>query len=125
MRLVTYVDVDDTQGDGRVSVHARHELEVSRERGVLLLDDRGWGSNARWTDTTVPDVEFQARTVVGPDEPFDTHTREQMAADHWRDLANVAQSHGVVISPSDLRALPHDVVLSERLLSRLNTRTST
>jgi hypothetical protein len=40
-------------------------------------------------------MEFTARTVVGPDEPFGGHTYRSMAAGHWVTLAAtlVQQEH--------------------------------
>ncbi len=61
-----------------------------------------------------------ARTVVGPDEPFEGRSSADMAADHWASLAAVLRQQGVVADALELTRLPHDVVLSERLLARLH-----
>ncbi|MFI5763449.1 hypothetical protein ACIA8F_21230 [Streptomyces sp. NPDC051563] len=53
--------------------------------------------------------------VVGPDEPFDGMTQEQMAAGHWGHLAGVLGERGADVSAQELARLPHDVVLSDRL----------
>jgi hypothetical protein len=60
-----------------------------------------------------------ARTVVGPDEPFDGSTYEDAAASHWAYLAEELRRQGIVVDGPELSRLPHDVVLSERLLARL------
>ena len=43
-----------------------------------------------------------------------------MAADHWAQLSEVLRQHGVVAEAVELQRLPHDVVLSERMLARVN-----
>jgi len=57
--------------------------------------------------------------VVGPDEPYDGLSQEDAEQGHWAYLSDVLRQHGVVVDAPDLRRLPHDVVLSERLLARL------
>ena len=42
-----------------------------------------------------------------------------METDHWNALARTLRMHGVVVDASELRQLPHDVVLSDRLRARL------
>jgi len=138
-RLVTMVDVDDDGADARrMSVSARHEAVLVDGRRLLLLDDRGWSSSLRlwvaempdsdclredvpdiWAVTSVEDIEEAARCVVGPDEPFDGRTQEDMEADHWAFLSEVLRQQGTVVDARELRRLPHDVVLSESLLARV------
>jgi hypothetical protein len=141
-RLLTFVDVDDRAADARqMSVSARHEAVLADGRRVLLLDDRGWHSSARrvywggevpdddslrdqpdsWA-MSVEDIEETTRVVVGPDEPPDGYTQEDMEAAHWTYLSGVLRQHGVVVEPLDLQRLPHNVVLSERLLARVGGR---
>jgi hypothetical protein len=57
--------------------------------------------------------------VVGPDEPFNGSSQEDAAQGHWAYLSDVLGQHGVVVDALDLRRLPHDVVLSDRLLARV------
>jgi hypothetical protein len=142
-RLVTFVDVDDRAGDARqMSVSARHEAVLADGRRVLLLDDRGWHSTVRraywggevpdddsprdqldsWAMTSVEDIEETTRVVVGPDEPPEGYTQEDMEAAHWSYLAGVLREQGIVVEPLDLRRLAHDVVLSERLPARVGGR---
>lgn len=105
-----------------MSVKLRHEVELADGRRVLLLDDRGWdgsGAVGIWARTSVEDVVATARVVVGPDEPFEDRSFEDMAADHWAHLRDVLSGHGVATDPLELRQLPQDVVLSERLRARL------
>jgi hypothetical protein len=120
-RLVTHVDVD--VADARqMSLSARHEAVLVDGRRVLLLDDRGWSASGPpdiWTRTSVEDIEDTARVVVGPDEPFGGRPQEDMEADHWAYLARVLRQQGIVVDALDLQRLPHDVVLSKRLLARV------
>jgi hypothetical protein len=134
--LVTLVDVDDENSDARqMSVSARHEAALADGRRVLLLDDRGWaeselrasgmGEVSRrdqpdiWAMTSVEHIEETARVVVGPDEPPDGYSQEEMEAGHWDYLAGVLREQGVGMDALELKRLPHEVVLSERLLARI------
>ena len=123
VRLLTFVETKSGTIDPReISVSARHEAELDDGRRVLLLDDRGWsesGPSDVWQRTSLDDVVVTARVVVGPDEPFDRHTVEDMAAEHWEQLAGTLQQHGVAATADDLARLPHEVVLSDRLLAGL------
>lgn len=139
-RLVTLVDVaDDGAHPRQMSVSARHEAVLVDGRRVLLLDDRGWSASLRrsrvgevpdghswpqdmpdiWAVTSVEEIEETARMVVGPDEPFGGRSREDMDTDHWAYLAEILRQQGVVVDALELRLVPHDVVLSERLLARV------
>jgi hypothetical protein len=116
-RLVTLVDLDDRPG-----VSARHEAELADGRRVLLLDDRGWtsaplvpGEDA----TSLEDIERMARTVVGPDEPLDGGSQEDAAASHWAHLERILEQQGVSVDVLELKQLPHDVVIGDRLLTRV------
>jgi hypothetical protein len=120
-RLVTFADVaDDVVSPDQVSVLARHDAELDDGSRVLLLDDRGWGSSARWVETSADDIREATRMVVGPDEPFEDRSSEDMAADHWAHLHGILRRHGVAVDATELRQLPHDVLLSPRLLARLS-----
>ncbi len=120
VRLVTVADLDDgAVTAAQVSVSARHEAELDDGSRVLLLDDRGWGSSGSWTETSVEDVRETTRMVVGPDEPSEDHSHEDMAAGHWAYLQYILEARGVVVDAAVLRRLPHDILLSRRLLERL------
>lgn len=119
-RLVTFADVDDDAvTSGQVSVSARHEAELADGTRVLLLDDRGWGSSASWVDISADEIRETTRMVVGPDEPSDDHSHEDMAAGHWAALRDILRRHGIVVDATELRRLPHDILLSERLRAHL------
>lgn len=117
-RLLTIADLDDG-GGGRVSVSARHEAELADGRRVVLLDDRGWASTQRWAAASADEIRETTRTVVGPDEPGDDQSEEDAVAGHWAYLAGILRRQGVVADAAELRGLPHDVLLSPRLLDRL------
>jgi hypothetical protein len=102
----------------RMSVRARHEAVLADGRRVVLLNDRGWGGGT-WAQETVQEMERTGRMVVGPDEPFEGRTQADMEADHWDSLARTLEQHGVEVEAAELKALPHDVELSERVLARL------
>lgn len=139
-RLVTLIDLRDDVADARVmSVSARHEAVLVDGRRLLLLDDRGWSSSLHvfrvdevpdgdslredapdsWAGTSIEDIEETARVVVGPDEPFEGHSQADMEASHWDYLADILRQQGVIVNAGELRQLPHDVVLSQRLLARV------
>jgi hypothetical protein len=117
-RLVTFVDVENQMAD-TVSVSARHEAELVDGSRVLLLNDRGWGSSQGWAATSVEEIQETTRVVVGPDEPFDDRSQEDMEADHWMFLHQIALRQGVAVDKAELRRLPHDVVLSQQVLARI------
>jgi hypothetical protein len=129
VRLVTLAGVGEDAGARRISVSARHEAVLEDGRRVLLLGDRGWSQTLGgfgagevadiWAVTSAHDIRETARVVVGPDEPFDGRSRDDMERDHWNALAENLRAHGVVMDAGELKQLPHDVVLSEALLERL------
>jgi len=113
----------------RISVTARHEAVLEDGSRLPLLDDRGWTQELRgpgadaiddlWALTPERDIVETARTVVGPDEPFGGRSQDAMESDHWKALAGILRAQGVVVDAAELRQLPHDVELSDRLRSRL------
>lgn len=127
--LVTFVDVVDQVADPRrLSVSARHEAVLADGRRVLLLDDRGWSESGPpniWALTSVEDIADTARVVVGPDEPFGEHSPEDMAEDHWAQLAGALEQQGIPVQASELSGLRHEVVLSERLRARIAGKAGT
>ena len=126
-RLVTLLDLDAEGAAARsMSVSARHEAVLADGRRIVLLDGRGWTT---WPsvpgDASVPsieEIEETARTVVGPDEPFGGRSQTDMEDDHWAALADVLRQEGVGADARELRLLPHDVVLSERLRAQTRER---
>jgi hypothetical protein len=128
-RLVTIADLRESPDPREMSVALRHEAVLDDGSRVILLDDRGWTSGLRgagvdeetdaWRFASEREIEETARAVVGPDEPFGDCTRADMERDHWHWLAYTLGSEGVAVDADELRRLPHDVVLSERLRARL------
>jgi hypothetical protein len=128
-RLVTVADLRESTDPREMSVTARHEAVLDDGRHVVLLDDRGWTSALRgagvnedtdaWRFASEREIVDTARVVVGPDEPFGDRTQHDMERDHWRFLAGKLAAAGIVVDAAELRELPHDVVLSERLRTRL------
>jgi hypothetical protein len=130
VRLVTLADVREAVDARHISVSARHEAVLEDGSRVLLLDDRGWTEALRgagaseiddlWALTPERHIVETARVVVGPDEPYGGRSQDDMETDHWNALAENLRAHGIVADASELRQLPHDVVLSDRLLARLH-----
>jgi hypothetical protein len=128
-RLVTVADLRESTDPREMSVTARHEAVLDDGRRVILLDDRGWTSALRgagvdedtdaWRFASEREITDAARVVVGPDEPFGGRTQADMERDHWSRLAEQLRAGGVVVDAAELRAVPHDVELSERLRARL------
>ncbi|SNR32284.1 hypothetical protein SAMN06265360_10295 [Haloechinothrix alba] len=132
-RLVTSIDIDgDATSRTRMDVSACHEAELTDGRRIVLLDDHGWSGSIRDTTATIPDIWTShsleeicdtARMVVGPDEPPDDLSHEDMAAHHWTVLAGILRRHGIAADAAELRHLPHEVVPSARLLTRIGRTT--
>jgi hypothetical protein len=128
-RLVTFIDIDPAAGaelntDRRISISARHQLELVSGRRVTLLDDRGWSSSGPsgiWSSQSLADLAETARMVVGPDEPPEERSPEDEAAMHWAQLAANAQAQGVRVEPGELAALPHDVDISPEIRARVTS----
>ena len=105
-----------------MSFSALHLAVLRDGRRVVLLNDRGWsvsGPPDTWQGASAAGIEGDARAVVGPDEPFGSHSQADMASDHWAHLAGILRNHGIQIEPGELSRLHHDVELSERLRSRI------
>jgi hypothetical protein len=134
VRLVTLVDLRDDDRGAQMSFSARHEAVLEDGHHVLLLDDWGWSTSLLrstadsdsgrdvpdfWAVTSREDIEETTRQVVGPDEPFEGRSQEDMEGDHWVYLAGILRQEGVAAVAHQLKGLPHDVVLSERLLALL------
>lgn len=105
-----------------ISFSALHLAVLEDGRRLVLLKDRGWsisGPPDIWQHASVEEIEADARTAVGPDEPFNSHTQADMESDHWAYLAGILRNQGFQIQPEELRRLRHDVELSDRLRSRI------
>ncbi len=117
-RVVRLVTTADLVSDGEVfRASALHEAELEDGSRIVLLDDRGWSASPGGP-VPLDEVVFTARTVVGPDEPYEDRTFDDMAAGHWATLAATLRAAGVDAGPAALAQLPHDVVLTDALRER-------
>lgn len=73
------------------------------------------GSSSPGIILTRQQVELDARTCVGPDEPVDQQTWTQLEAQHAMFIAERLRLAGVTIDADEVSHLEHDVVLDERL----------
>ena len=119
IRLVSFADISDPASE-TVEVSVLHQAELDNGKLVLLLDDRGWSSSARWSDAQLQDLEETARVVVGPDEPYGAQSREDAENGYWSFIQEVLARQGVEVGVAELRRTRHDVVLSKRLQDRLD-----
>jgi hypothetical protein len=107
-----------------MSLSAVHLAVLDDGRRPTLLDDRGWGVHGPpdiWRRTSAEDIEEDARMVVGPDEPYGSHSQADMGTDRWAYLAGILRQQGVFIDAEELSRLPHEVELSERLRTRITS----
>lgn len=133
-RLVTFVDIADAN-PSPLGFSARHEAVLADGRRMVLLNDRGWTqsrinfidwdgpvevqASSPWEGVTREQIEETARTVVGPECAYRDFTQAEIDEGHWSYLSAALEQQGLDVDASDLRALPHDVELSDRLLARL------
>jgi len=86
---------------------------------IILHADRGyqrWSSSADiWAHETVESITRNVLTTVLPDDD-DTDDEHP-----WEWLANLAHAHGIDVTADDLRRVPYEVVLTERVTRRLPT----
>ncbi|WP_282070462.1 hypothetical protein [Janibacter hoylei] len=122
-RLLTVVDLDGgANGPRSMSVSALHLAVLDDGTRRVLLDDRGWsagGPDGLWERMTTEEIADTALTVVGPDEPDGDLTADQMTQAHWESLAERLRAQGVAVDGADLRRIPHEVELGQRLRARL------
>jgi hypothetical protein len=127
-RLETVADLQRAENARDMSVSARLDAVLADGRRIVLLDGRGWTGSLRgagaddmdvWATSSEAEIAETARVVVGPDEAYGGRSQSEMDAGHWSTLAETLAAHGVEATAEDLRRLPHDVVLSERLRARL------
>jgi hypothetical protein len=120
--LETVAELAGEDGDRAVSVSATLRAVLDDGRRVTLLDDRGWTQSGAASGMEEQEATETARVVVGPDEPFEGHTQESMASDHWGALAARLGDDGVSVDADELSRLPHEVVLGPTLQARLRRR---
>jgi len=127
-RLITYADVGEDGDPRTASVALRQVAILADDRELVVLEGRGWSGRIHgptalaadpWTYETADQIIETARVVVGPDEPFGGHSADEMETSHWDSIARSLHALGVGATGEELRALPHDVILSERLMRRI------
>jgi hypothetical protein len=118
-----------------VRVEVQNEVMIGVARlitWVVIFDDRGWSWSVHhggggegdmrldpWTSTSLEDIEFTARVVVGPDEPVRGRSQNDAATAHWTYVAGLLREQGVSVTPHVLLELPHDVVVSDVLRAHI------
>lgn len=111
------IERPDPDYDCNMGFSALHLAVLDDGRRLTLLDDRGWGGHGPpgiWSQTSVEEIEQEARMVVGPDADD-----PEVEAWHWAHLADVLREQRVLVDAGQLRPLPHDVELSEQVRSRI------
>ncbi|WP_152991237.1 hypothetical protein [Frankia sp. R43] len=112
------------ENDPRVLRFQVEEFAVlSDGRRLTLTADRGWSSSLAgspttddaWSYLTLAEVTETVLVVVGPDEGD-----EAAGAHPWVLFAQRLRAQDVDTTPEALRDLPYEVVLSERLQSKLS-----
>jgi hypothetical protein len=132
-RLVTFVDRDHWDGS-QLSFSARQDAVLADGRRIVLLNDRGWSQSnlyssgnespmreersSPWEGVTRERVEETAREVVGPEAAYGACTQADSDEGHWSYLSAALGEHGIEVDGAVLRALSHEVELSDRLLAR-------
>jgi hypothetical protein len=117
-RLLTIVDLEEQDQTGR-SAWAHLYVVLSTGERRLLFDDRGWGGSAEIAREGLRQIEDTARMVVGPDGPGPGETDEQMEAWYWEWMEHKLHDAGISVEVGELKALPHEVEIGERLRHRL------
>jgi hypothetical protein len=117
-------------GLGAICDLGRHALDDPREHNfdicefalldagerVILHAERGYGGRSSsgniWEHATVESITRDVLNVVLPDpENGDDHP--------WEWLAELAQRKGIDVTADQLRQVPYEVVLTERVLRQL------
>jgi hypothetical protein len=117
-------DLDPTRSNDRRENSFRVSEFVLLDNGerVILHDERGYGGKASsgdiWAHET---VETITRNVLNTVLPDDDDTDDEHP---WEWLAGLARDRGIVVTADELRQIPYEVVLTERVLRRLSTNTS-
>jgi hypothetical protein len=118
-RLVTVVELDDRDQGGH-SAWAHLYVVLSDGERLLLLDDRGWSTGAASIGQLGRrHIEHTARMVVDPDGPCRGGTDDQMEAWYWEWMERKVLDAGFAAEAAELKALPHDVEIGQRLRQHL------
>jgi hypothetical protein len=118
-----YTPEEDSGNDGGTSFKVREIALLSDGDEVTLSDDRGWTTSATLGGTVgggqepsipVAHVVRNVYNVVLPD-----NAEETGEAHEWERFAQRLREAGVAVTPDELRAVPYQVNLSDRLSARL------
>lgn len=121
-RFVSVVELTEGANSQGVSVSVLLEAELANGRSLVVLDDRGWNSSQPWDQVQPEQIRETARTVVGPDEPYGEQTMADAVTAYWDYIRRILAEYGIESRSTELQAIPHEVVLSERVLERLKHR---
>lgn len=121
-RFVSVVELADGANSQGISVSVLLEAELANGRSLVVLDDRGWNSSQPWDQVQPEQIRETARTVVGPDEPYGEQTMADAVTAYWDYIRRILAEYGIESRSTELQAIPHEVVLSERVLERLKHR---
>jgi hypothetical protein len=117
-RLITVVELDERDPSGHSAwAHLYVELKTGERRRMFA--DRGWSGSAEVADDGLTTIRNTARMVVGPDGPGRGETDAQMQSQYWQWFEHKLRDAGIQGAASELKALPHDVEIGERLSRRL------
>ncbi|WP_326600037.1 hypothetical protein [Streptomyces sp. NBC_01803] len=90
-------------------------LILHAERGFTVGWGGGSGDEPILATASVESITHNVLNVVLPDD-------DDYPGDHpWEWLAELSQARGIAVSADDLRELPYEVVLSDRLRDALPT----
>jgi len=125
MRDLSAEDLEEALEAARRSAtfRVREVALLADGRRLTLGDDRGWRQVSHgirgetldpWEGLTRAEVEHGVLSVV---DPFDEGIEEDHPCEFF---AATLGEQGVAVTADELRGLPYEVVLSERLLARLS-----
>lgn len=121
-RFVSVVELAEGANSQGISVSVLLEAKLDNGQSLVVLDDRGWNSSQPWDQAQPEQIQETARTVVGPDEPRGEQTMADATSAYWNYLRKILAEYGIESSSTELQAIPHEVVLCERVLERLKHR---
>ncbi len=93
--------------DGGTSCKVREFALLSDGREITLLDDRGWTTSAQLGGISLTHVVRNVYNVVLPDDAEETGEEHE-----WQRFEQRLREAGVAVTPDELRALPHRVIVS-------------
>lgn len=112
--LAAWCDLD-RMPKGAVSVcvtsfKVREYALLSDGREVTLLDDRGWGTNEPLAGMSVAHIVGNLHMAVLPDDAEETGEEHE-----WGHFVDRLREAGVAVTVDELRLVPYDIILSDRL----------